>query len=64
MAILKFMLIIRSMKIKTAEGEGILRLHSKKQPVAEKGVEVKKLEENYYEIKLINPNKEYLVKYW
>ena len=49
-------------KIKTVEGEGILRLHSKKTPVAEKGVEVKKIGAGYYEIELISPNKEYLVR--
>ena len=52
------------MKIKSVEGEGILRLHSKKPPVTEKGVEVKKLGEDYYEIGLNKPYKEYLVKYW
>ncbi len=52
------------MKIKTVEGDGILRLHSKKQPVMEKGVGVKKLGENYYEIALDIPYKEYIVKYW
>jgi alpha-L-rhamnosidase len=50
------------MKIKTVAGEGILRLHSKKTPVAEKGVGVKKIGADYYEIELISPNKEYLVR--
>ncbi len=52
------------MKIKSVEGEGFLRLHSKKPPVTEKGVEVKKLEEGYYEIGLKKPFAEYVVKYW
>jgi hypothetical protein len=52
------------MKIKSVEGEGILRLHSKKIPVTEKGVEVKKLGDDYYQIKLKNHNTEYSVKYW
>jgi len=52
------------MKIRSVEGAGYLRLHSKKLPVTEKGVEVKKLEADYYEIALDTPNKEYLVKYW
>ena len=51
------------MKIKSVEGEGILRLHSKKPPVTEKGVEVKKLGDNYYEIELNKPFKEYIVRY-
>jgi hypothetical protein len=52
------------MKIKSVEGAGYLRLHSKKLPVTEKGVEVKKLGADYYEIGLSMPYKEYLVKYW
>ena len=52
------------MKIKSVEGEGFLRLHSKKPPVTEKGVEVKKLGEGYYEIGLKKPFNEYVVKYW
>ena len=52
------------MKIKSVEGEGLLRLHSKKPPVTEKGVEVKKLGEGYYEIGLKKPFNEYVVKYW
>ena len=54
----------KTMKIKSVEGEGILRLHSKKPPVTEKGVEVKKLGEDYYEIGLKKPFNEYVVKYW
>jgi alpha-L-rhamnosidase len=53
---------IKIMKIKTVEGKGILRLHSKKPPVTEKGVGVKKIGDGYYEIELASPNKEYLVK--
>ena len=52
------------MIIKSVEGEGILRLHSKKVPVTEKGIEVKKLGEDYYEIGLNKPGREYTVKYW
>lgn len=52
------------MRIKTVEGTGILRLHSKKQPLAEKGIELKKIGENFYEIGLIIPFKEYVIKYW
>lgn len=52
------------MKIKSAGGTGILRLHSKKLPVTEKGVMVKKLMEGYYEVALNTPFKEYTVKYW
>lgn len=51
------------MKIKSVEGAGVLRLHSKKPPVTEKGIEVKKLGEDYYEIGLNSPFKEYIVKY-
>jgi alpha-L-rhamnosidase len=51
------------MKIKSVEGKGILRLHSKKQPVTEKGIKVKKMGDNYYEIELSIPSKEYIVKY-
>jgi alpha-L-rhamnosidase len=54
----------KTMKIKSVGGTGLLRLHSKKQPVTEKGIEVKKLGENYYEIALNVPYKEYIVKYW
>jgi alpha-L-rhamnosidase len=53
----------KMMKIKTVEGTGILRLHSKKVPVIQKGSEVKKIGEGYYEIKLTEPFKEYVVKY-
>ncbi|MCE5346070.1 MAG: alpha-rhamnosidase [Bacteroidales bacterium] len=52
------------MKIMTVGGTGILRLHSRKNPVAEKGVEVKKLAADYYEIALTEPFKEYVIKYW
>lgn len=52
------------MKIKTVSGAGILRLHSKKKPVPEKGVEVRKLAENYYEIELNNACKEYIIRYF
>ena len=52
------------MKVKTAEGKGVLRLHSKKIPAAGKGVEVKKIGSDYYEIALAVPFKEYVVKYW
>jgi alpha-L-rhamnosidase len=52
------------MKIKSVEGAGILRLHSKKQPVTEKGVEMKKLEDNYYEIALNKPFTEYVIRYF
>jgi hypothetical protein len=53
----------KTMKIKSVEGEGILRLHSKKPPMTEKGVEVKKLGDNYYEIELNRPFKEYVIRY-
>jgi len=52
------------MKIKSVEGAGILRLHSKKQPVTEKGVEMKKLGDNYYEIALNKPFTEYVIRYF
>jgi len=52
------------MKVKTVEGTGILRLHSKRIPVAGKGVEVKKIGSDYYEIGLAVPFREYVVKYW
>jgi hypothetical protein len=53
----------KTMKIKTVAGEGILRLHSKKTPVAEKGAGVKKIGDGYYEIELVSPGKEYIVRY-
>jgi alpha-L-rhamnosidase len=52
------------MRIKTADGLGILRLHSKKQPVTDKGTEVKKIGEGYYEIELTASSKDYGIKYW
>jgi alpha-L-rhamnosidase len=54
----------KTMKIKSADGAGILRLHSIKQPVTEKGVELKKLGDNYYEIALNKPNREYIIRYY
>jgi len=48
-------------KVKTVEGTGILRLHSKKQPLPERGIEIKKIGENYYELVLSIPYKEYII---
>jgi alpha-L-rhamnosidase len=52
------------MKIKTVEGTGILRIHSKRRPVTEKGIDSKKIGEDFYEIGLNIPSTEYTIKYW
>ena len=52
------------MKVKSVEGAGILRLHSKKPPVTEKGIEVKKLGADYFEIALTRPSTEYVIHYF
>jgi hypothetical protein len=51
------------LRIRTARGNAILRLHSRKKPAAEKSLEVKEIGENYYEILLNIPDKEYIIKY-
>ena len=50
-------------KVKTIEGNGVLRIKSKRDPKVEKGVSIHKIDNNFYEITLDIPNKEYIIKY-
>ena len=50
-------------RVKTAQGKGILRIKSKNQPKVEKGTVCTLAGENLYEIQLDVPLKEYLVRY-
>ncbi len=50
-------------KIKTAQGQGVLLIKSKKQPGVEKGVFCTPLGDNLYKIKLDVPQKEYVIRY-
>jgi hypothetical protein len=52
------------MRIKTVEGTGILRIHSKRRPVSDREISFKKIGEDFYEIVLNMPSTEYTVKYW
>jgi hypothetical protein len=51
------------LKVKTAQGQGIVRIKSKKQPQVEKGVICTSVGNNLYEIRLDVPQKEYLIRY-
>jgi len=50
-------------KVKTTGGNGVLRIKSKKVPKVEKGVSFHEIKNNFYEITLDTPNKEYVIKY-
>ncbi len=52
-----------TIKVKTAEGTGILKIKSNHPPKVEKGVLVRKVKDNAYEITLSTPEKEYAVRY-
>ncbi len=54
----------KQVQVKTAGGTGFLRLHSRKKPVADKTDDVRQIGENYYEISLNIPGKEFKVRYW
>lgn len=51
-------------KIKTAQGNGVLRIKSKKQPKVEKGMVCTPMGNNIYEISLDAPFYEYTIRYW
>lgn len=53
----------KQIKLKTAQGKGVLRIESKKVPKAEKGAIVSKVGENRYEIRLDMPEKNYTISY-
>lgn len=54
----------KTVRIKTVEGTGILRIHSKRKPVSEREISPKKIGEDFYEIVLNMPSTEYTIKYW
>lgn len=50
-------------KIKTAQGKGVLRIKSKKEPQVENGVICNLVRDNIYEIHMNEPGKEYEIRY-
>ena len=54
----------KEIKVKTASGVGILKLNSKKIPVVQKGVKVKKVGATSYEVELSNTQSEYVIRYF
>ncbi len=54
----------KEIRVKTAEGKGILRIESAKKPKVEEGVSVIQAGEKSWEIELVTPLKEYIVRYW
>lgn len=61
---IEFFMDQKEIIIKTVQGEGILRIISKRQPKAEKGVQIVSRGNNAYDIILDQPSATYNVKYW
>jgi len=54
----------KKLVVKSVKGIGTVRIKSVKPPKAEKGIVVKPMGENLYEIQLITPLKVYTFQYW
>ncbi len=54
----------KEIRVKTAQGKGILRIESTRKPKVEDGVTLTQTGEKSWEIDLVTPLKEYVVRYW